>query len=471
MNNQMPQKDLLNYGNQFPLLKNKPKQLTEFKKNDTKMFELFDNYIELSHLVEQQKNKIADITSILDIIVSHGTSLENELSYENERVTQNVNLYEFIVNTSNDYMLLVDNHYLIVAVNDAFCGALQMHRSDILHKSIEDLLGPYKFRRYFKKALFQCQSCNEIKSNHFFRIGKKRRQHFEMNFFPFYNSKARIKKTLTHYVIIIHDITKRVNNENEKLLLEEQLHQSLKLKAIGEFASSIAHDFTNILQLVKSGLNMIEYKAQDSLPFEAYMETAKNAVKKGNDLIEKLLLYCQHKSIKRREVDMVEIIKESTDLIRTIAPKSVQIHFNIHELAMKVYSDSTEIQQIIMNLTINAVSAMKGKGGKLVIELMPFESSRDIYCVNTILKKGAFALLKVKDSGCGIDTKQMKRIFEPFFSTKPDGKGNGLGLSTVYGIVNNLNGGIRVQSTPGIGTTFSIYFPTINNPDSNQNSL
>ena len=262
-------------------------------------------------------------------------------------------------------------------------------------------------------------------------------------------------------VITFLDITKRKRDEEIKSMLEAKLMQAQKLEAIGTLAGGIAHDFNNILSPIIGFTEMVLNDTERSSPVRNSLEQVLKAGLRARDLVKQILAF----SRPRREGDsaMLEvggIVQEVMKLLRASLPASIEIRQNLQKgCAM---ADATQIHQILMNLCINAAHAMNDHG-VLEVNLDRVDlQENDLESLSLIsLKPGPYIRLSVSDSGRGMDEATIHRIFEPYFTTKEIGKGTGLGLAVVHGIVKRLQGAVSVQSVVSKGTTFSVYIPAI----------
>ena len=257
------------------------------------------------------------------------------------------------------------------------------------------------------------------------------------------------------------DITERKLAEEQKAKLEAELQQAQKLEAIGTLAGGIAHDFNNILQPIMGYTEMELNELSPSNPLRKSLEQVLKASLRAKELIRQILAISRSTEEQQRiPIDISSIIKEALKLLRSSLPSSIEMRQKIRKSV--ALADPTQIHQVLMNLCTNAAHAM-GDKGILEVRLSPVDFSESDLADQAIfdLKPGAYLRLTVSDTGSGIDAKTMERIFDPYFTTKEVGKGSGLGLAVVNGIVKRHEGAITVQSVPGKGTTFSIYFPRL----------
>jgi len=247
---------------------------------------------------------------------------------------------------------------------------------------------------------------------------------------------------------------------------EEQLRQSQKQEAIGALAAGIAHDFNNILQAIMgfSNLALVETQDLDNQPAQHISEDLKRVViaaNRGRDLINRILLFSRQKDSEHRLLNLDEVFGETLEVLTPTVPTTVIVktEFAMHD--GRVIADSTQLSQMLLNLTTNALHAMKGEGGVLTLGHRLIPAERMEPQIPESLANMSLAEITVSDTGCGMDKDTLKRLFDPFFTTKAVGQGTGLGLSVVHGIVKNHGGEIRFESEIDTGTTAFIYLPII----------
>jgi PAS domain S-box-containing protein len=240
---------------------------------------------------------------------------------------------------------------------------------------------------------------------------------------------------------------------------EEQLRQSQKLEAIGTLAGGIAHDFNNILAAVMGYSELAQRDISRDSHAQAHLEQVLIACTRARDLVRQILTFSRQKEHEQEVLQLQPIIDETLKLLRVSLPSTIEIRQTVEAATVSVLGDATQIQQVIMNLGVNAGQSMKEHGGILEIRLTRMDIDLRFAAAYPGLKEGPHICLTVTDSGGGMDRAIQERIFEPFFTTKATGEGTGLGLAVVHGIVKNHGGAITVYSEPGVGTTFNVYLP------------
>jgi nitrogen fixation negative regulator NifL len=246
--------------------------------------------------------------------------------------------------------------------------------------------------------------------------------------------------------------------ENRKL--EEQFRQSQKMEAFGQLAGGVAHDFNNILAVIQMQAGMMRTEQDLSQVQLDYAIEIEKACQRAANLTRQLLMFSRRQSMQPRDVNLNEVISNMTKMLHRIIGEDIQMHLKFAPQPPFIRADAGMIDQVLLNLTVNCRDAMP-KGGDLFLETAIVEFDELAVAQSYKARPGAFACLTVSDTGCGIPPEILPRIFEPFFTTKDVGKGTGLGLATVFGIVQQHQGWINVYSEAGHGTTFRIYLPNL----------
>jgi signal transduction histidine kinase len=266
-----------------------------------------------------------------------------------------------------------------------------------------------------------------------------------------------------NWVILVQRVrymTRATRMLNEQKQLERELQQAQKLEAVATLAGGVAHDFNNLLQAIQASSELLLFKTHEGEPGFPILNQIIDAVGRGGELIRQLLTYSRKIKSEKRPIDLNDQTLQAHQMLQRTIPKMIEIELNLEENLKLVDADPVQIEQVLMNLAINARDAMPD-GGRLAImtgNLSRPEKHRETQSVSP---SGDWVLLSVSDTGHGMDKDTLEQIFEPFFSTKAPGKGTGLGLSMVHGIVKNHDGRITCRSIPGKGTCFRIYFPAV----------
>lgn len=271
---------------------------------------------------------------------------------------------------------------------------------------------------------------------------------YELIFNPIHDTAHHV----TGFTVFVTDVTKRRQ-------LEEQLRQSQKMESIGTLTGGIAHDFNNILGIIVGNTELALIDVPEWNPVHSNLEEIKTASLRATKIVKQLLAFSRKTDQKMQPIEIVLVIKDALKFLRSTIPTTVDIQQDIQATDETILADPTQINQIMMNLCINASQAMEQTGGNITVNVEKVILDDNSAKSYPDLRSGKHVKVTVSDTGPGIDPEIIDRIFDPYFTTKEVGKGSGMGLSVVLGIVKNHHGAIAVDSKPGKGTTFSILFP------------
>ena len=238
----------------------------------------------------------------------------------------------------------------------------------------------------------------------------------------------------------------------------EVMVRSARLEAVGRLAGGVAHDFNNLVMIIKGYSDLL----LDSATPEAkpYLEEIKNAGERASGLTRQLLAFSRKQVLEPQVLDPNQTVRSMVKMLRVLIGEDIELVTSLADQIGRIQADPGQLEQVIMNLAVNARDAMPG-GGKLIVETQSSELDQAYAAAHSEVIAGPYVQIAMTDSGCGMSKETLEHIFEPFFTTKESGKGTGLGLATVYGIVKQSRGHITVYSEPGAGTTFKIYFPSL----------
>lgn len=258
--------------------------------------------------------------------------------------------------------------------------------------------------------------------------------------------------TVLGAAVIYHDVTERKR-------LEEQLIQSQKMEALGGLAGGVAHDFNNLLAVILNYGRFIHEDLPEDHPARSDIEEMMGAAKRGATLVRQLLSFARREVVRPEPINLNLLIGQMQPLLDRAVAEDIVLETRLSEGLWSVKADKGQIEQLLLNLAVNARDAMPS-GGRITIETSNVVADEAYVAARPNMAPGRYVSIIVSDTGTGMDRETQARIFEPFFTTKPRGSGTGLGLASVYGIVQRAEGDISVYSEPGIGTTFKIYLPT-----------
>jgi signal transduction histidine kinase len=251
------------------------------------------------------------------------------------------------------------------------------------------------------------------------------------------------------------DITEHKHALEARRLIEEQLHQSQKMEAVGQLTGGVAHDFSNLLMVISGNLELIEDRATEKDAVQRLAAAARKAAERAASVTTQLLAFSRRQKLNPKPVYADNLIREFQDLIRRAVGKDCEVKLVADDRLWPCHVDPAHLETALLNLALNGRDAMPG-GGTLRIELRNMTLRDDTIAD---VPAGPYVKLSVTDTGCGMAPETLDRVFEPFFTTKEVGRGTGLGLSMVYGFVRQSSGHVAIESTVGAGTTVSLYLP------------
>ncbi len=340
-------------------------------------------------------------------------------------------------------VMITDARGRIEYVNSAFTAVTGYSREDVLGRS-PSILKSGTHDEAFYKNLWETIKAGRVWRGRF--TNRKKDGSLvqdETTIFPVKNDDGSINR----FVAVKKDITREAN-------LEAQLLHAQKMESVGVLAGGIAHDFNNILAAIQVNLDLMRSKRGDAGMVARYLQKIQYSVSRASDLVQQLLLFSRRETFRVSRIDLNESISRMAKMIRGMLTENIDLVIELEDYPWRIRADSEAIDQVIMNLVVNAADAMP-HGGILYIK------TKNVYLKDKMddLAPGRYVMLTVSDTGMGMDGRTLQHIFVPFFTTKGVGAGTGLGLSMVYGIVRQFDGTIQVRSRPGEGSSFEIYFP------------
>ena len=255
---------------------------------------------------------------------------------------------------------------------------------------------------------------------------------------------------------VLHDIT-------DQKRLEDQLRQAQKMEAVGRLAGGVAHDFNNLLMVIQGHTSLLGERLAEGSPERRSVEQIQKSSERAAALTRQLLAFSRMQVMQARVLDLNSVVADTGKMLRRVIGEHIELILRYDGNLGRVKADPGQIEQVLLNLVVNARDAMPS-GGKLVVETCNLTLDEAAARRMSSLPAGSYVVLSVSDTGVGMDSETQSHIFEPFFTTKEQGKGTGLGLATVYGIVQQSGGHITVYSQPGQGATFRLYFPRVEDP-------
>ncbi len=392
----------------------------------------------------------AEATTMATAFNDMTRSLRNQA----ERLNASYRRFATVTQSARDAIISTDELGNITFWNRSAEATFGYTETDVLGRPIVNLIGESDRAAY--KAALPNPMADDLTFGHIIEVTGMRKDGTR---FPCEFSLAALHGSEgTAFTAVVRDVMERKQSQDQLKQRDEQLRQAQKMEAIGRLAGGVAHDFNNLLMAIRGYAEMI---AQD-LPESDERRTDAEEILKASDraagLTRQLLAFSRREVITQQAVALDHLVQTMQAMLQRLIGPEIQIITEIWPDLTPVLADSTQLEQILVNLVINARDAMP-KGGKVTVELRNVELDKIGVAAHPGLQTGDYVEMSVSDTGTGMDAETLSRIFEPFFTTKDSGKGTGLGLATVYGIVQQNNGAIEVQSRVGHGTTFYIYLP------------
>ncbi|NLO27658.1 MAG: PAS domain S-box protein, partial [Actinobacteria bacterium] len=376
---------------------------------------------------------------------------ENEARRRNEVELQRVTM---AIEQAGEMVLIADPDGDIRYVNPAFEAVTGYGREEVLGQNPR-ILRSGKQDRAFYDDLWGTVTSGQVWQGRMVNERKDGTLHVvDSTISPVMDDSGRT----VSFVAVSRDVTEHLLLTEEKASLQEQLRRAQTLESIGRLAGGVAHDFNNMLGVILGYGEMVLARLHERDPLRKEVQEIVKAAQRSATLTRQLLAFSRRQTLQPQVLDLNDLVCDLEKMLRRLIGEDIVLRLTLTEDVSEVFVDPGQIEQVIMNLAVNARDAMPG-GGKLSIETAQTELDEAYVARHPGAQPGEYVLLAVTDTGCGMDQEVMDRIFDPFFTTKEEGRGTGLGLATVYGIVKQSGGNIWVYSELGRGTTFKIYFP------------
>jgi PAS domain S-box-containing protein len=357
------------------------------------------------------------------------------------------------VETASEGIAVLDRNYKFTYVNSLFAGMLGCTPEEIIGTDAEDIIFEEDLDDHRKRRSSRASGKSEIYER---RLRRKDGSPLWalISAAPVTDDNGEFDGSF----FMVTDITDQKIAEEALGEKEEQLRQAQKLEAVGLLAGGVAHDFNNILTVMSGYCEFVRGALRDGDPLAADVDQIVRGVERATSLTRQLLAFSRKQTLQTKVLDLNEVVRGLEKMLKRLIGEDIELVTDLAADLRPVKADPGQMEQIIMNLAVNARDAMP-EGGRLTIVTAHVDFDEEYIKTHISIDPGPHAMLSVTDTGAGMDTETRDRIFEPFFTTKGLGKGTGLGLSTVYGIVKQHGGDIWAYSEPGMGTTIKVYLP------------
>jgi two-component system, cell cycle sensor histidine kinase and response regulator CckA len=367
--------------------------------------------------------------------------------------------YKMLIETTNTGFVILDDQGRVLDANQEYVRLTACNRiEDILGRSVTDWTAPYDLERN-AKAVCKCLETGSIRNLEIDYLDAKGR------IVPIEIHATVLSGELSSVIMTIcRDISERREAAEESERLHMQLTHAQKMESIGRLAGGVAHDFNNMLSVILANTEMAFRSLPPHSQWHSYITDIQDAAKRSAELTRQLLAFARRQNITPRVLDLNETVAGMLKMLRRLIGEDIHLLWQPGTNLLPVEMDPSQIDQILANLSVNARDAIGQRAGKISVATSMTTLGKDYCDQHAGCVPGKYAVLTVSDDGCGMSQETLLHIFEPFFTTKSIGKGTGLGLATIYGIVEQNKGLIDVQSELGKGTTFRIFLPCLAEP-------
>jgi two-component system cell cycle sensor histidine kinase/response regulator CckA len=358
--------------------------------------------------------------------------------------------FRALIGAMRDVIVVLDQSGRYVDVAPSATDLLHRAPVDLLGKTLHDVFTSAQADRFLGWIREALEKRSPVEATYDLEIRGERRW-FDATMLP--QGRDRV-------VWISRDATPRRLTEDKLRESEEQLRQAQKMEAVGQLAGGVAHDFNNLLMAIMSNAELAAIEVPASSEVSSYIDEIKNASRRARTLTQQLLAFSRKQMLQPVVLDLNEVVRESQLMIRRLMGANIAMDVVLDPALGRVRADPGQLSQVLINLAVNARDAMTN-GGRLTITTVNRSISEGDAQLKRGLRAGTYVAIVVRDTGTGMPPEVTARVFEPFFTTKPLGQGTGLGLSTAYGIVKQSGGYIDVETQLTVGTTFTMYLPTV----------
>ncbi len=367
-----------------------------------------------------------------------------------ESLLEHEEQYRAVVDNTGDYIMRYDKNFRHIYANRLALEATGLPIDQYIGKTHREMGFPDHLCKLWKKNIKLVFDTGKQQNIEFDVELAEGNMSLELQLNPEFAADGSVATVIG----ISRDITSRKQADLERKRLESRLHQAQKMESIGQLAGGIAHDFNNILYPI---IGFTEISIEDlpkDHPVQENLIDILQGAKRARDLVKQILSFSNQRDIEQKTIPLQPLIKETLNLLRATIPSNIEIKQNLFIDDIYIFANATEIHEIIMNLCTNSYHAMEKNGGRLTVGLHLSQPIKDY-----MMPSADYCCLSISDTGSGIPQEMIDNVFDPYFTTKEQGKGSGLGLSVIHGIVESYNGKIEIQSEPEKGTTVNVFIP------------
>jgi len=364
-------------------------------------------------------------------------------------------LSEHAIEGSPDLIAVCDSEYLFRRVNRAHTKHLGADADSIIGRTLEEVYGSATFRDMLREPFDRCLRGEEVHIEGWIAPPGGTRFYGAGSFMPLRSRDGEVDGV----ILILRDTTAQQRAADEREDLEARLRQAQRMEALGTLAGGIAHDFNNLLLAILGYGELTRDDLPDGSPLRSNLDNIMAAGERAQTLVKQILAFARRSERELALIEIQTVVRETVSFLRASLPSTIDITQEMEPEPCVVLADAAQLNQVVLNLASNAAHAMRDRGGDLKLEVQGM--TLDAAEAGRIggLHPGEYVRLTVRDTGHGMSSEVLHRIYDPFFTTKGPGEGTGLGLSVVHGIVISHGGALHVDSVPGVGTRFDMYFP------------
>ncbi len=408
---------------------------------------------DIEHLLFRIDSCLQHITTRKKILVQDD-QLQTETATKTaakEELRQCLKFYKTLIDSIGQSLYVVDVDDFTVKLANRACPFYDNYQGKTCHELTHEKDSPCDGLEHPCTILEIKKTGKPVTVEHVHVNAKGENIIVEVHAFPIFDDNGKLVQVVEHCI-----------DTSERHQLQKQLRHAQKMESIATMAAGISHDFNNILTVILGFSDLAHSLLEDDNEAQAYLLEVIKAGRRARDLISQILSFSREAELSKRPVLLNPIVKETLKLLRASLPSTIELRFNIDPACGRVMAEPAQIHQVLMNICSNAFQAMELQGGVLEVDMERLSlDGAEVMELGHDLHPGKYVLLRVSDTGIGMDSATIDRIFEPYFSTKAQGQGSGLGLSVAHGIIAAHGGEILVSSEHGKGTVFSIYLPEI----------